>query len=79
MNQLLWVAIAYIGGIAAILGSLMLLGSLLLWLVPRTKSTPSSPLLWQNRLKLTGFSLLLSLLGVGLLVAIPFPGGLWQQ
>ncbi len=73
---LLWLTIAGVGGILAILGSLMSLGSLLLWWVPpHRKPTGSSEPDWFSRLKLTGFSLALALVGVGLLLAVPFPQG----
>jgi hypothetical protein len=82
MQQLLWIAIAWLGGIAAILGSLMTLGSLLLWLASsqpmRTKKTEnqSSAIAvksWQGRLKVTVFSLAIALTGLSLLIAVPFP------
>jgi hypothetical protein len=82
MSQLLWIAIAWIGGTALILGSLMALGSLLLFLVPtgakpnaRANSTDSTPFPrpWQNQLKLLLFSLTLALAGWGMLNLFPFP------
>ncbi|NJN57459.1 MAG: hypothetical protein HC879_08135 [Leptolyngbyaceae cyanobacterium SL_5_9] len=82
MSQLLWMAIAWIGGTALILGSLMTLGSLLLFLVPagaksytKANSTgaTSSPQPWQNNLKLLLLSFTLSLVGGGLLSLFPFP------
>ncbi|UBF24424.1 hypothetical protein K9N68_22360 [Kovacikia minuta CCNUW1] len=82
MHQFLWIAIAWLGGIAAILGSLMTLGSLLLWIAP-IKSTRSqkadeafaqtTPPIWQGRLKITGFSVAIALGGLSLLIAVPFP------
>jgi hypothetical protein len=83
MSQLLWIAIAWIGGTALILGSLMTLGSLLLFLVPvrakshtKTNSADATPSLqpWQN-LKLLLLSLILTLIGGGLLILFPFPQG----
>jgi hypothetical protein len=74
MDRFIWLAIAYIGGIAAILGSFMFLSSLLLWLVPPGKKTAASltpP--WQNRLKLNVLSLAIALIGLGLLITFPFP------
>ncbi|NJL41583.1 MAG: hypothetical protein HC899_36515 [Leptolyngbyaceae cyanobacterium SM1_4_3] len=82
MSQLLWMAIAWIGGTALILGSLMTLGSLLLFLVPAgaksypkansTDATPS-PQPWQNNLKLLLLSLTLALTGWGMLSLFSFP------
>ena len=61
MSLFLWFVIAWVGGTAAILGSLMTIGCLLLWLVPdRSKD-------WQNRLKLLGFSVGLAIVGFALL------------
>jgi hypothetical protein len=72
MQQLVWLAIVWVGGTAAILGSLMALGSLLLWLVPNPKNLKTSVAVWQ-RLKLLGVALCLTLLGLGLLGFVPFP------
>jgi hypothetical protein len=81
VQQLTWVAIAWVAGTAAILGSLMTLGSLLLWMVPsqprskkpdeQASSIPASP--WQNRLKLLTFSIAIALAGISLLIAVSFP------
>jgi len=81
MSQLLWISIAWLGGTALILGSLMTLGSLVLLiaptipaphakaasaeLVPSTKS-------W-HKLKLLTLSLTLTLVGWELLAIFPFP------
>ncbi|MBD2096651.1 hypothetical protein H6F90_16075 [Trichocoleus sp. FACHB-591] len=81
MNQMAWFLVAWIGGSLAILGSLMTLGSLLLWLVPRSGSKPQkmdrerSPGIpdWQNRVKLTAVSLGLAIAGFTLLVVFPLP------
>jgi hypothetical protein len=73
MNWAIWFVIALVGGVAAILGSLMLLGSLLLWLIPAAKTTSPSSRPWLGRIKLLAVSLLLSLSGLGLLIAFPFP------
>ncbi|HEY9805361.1 MAG TPA: hypothetical protein V6D04_02240 [Candidatus Obscuribacterales bacterium] len=72
MHQVGWFLVAWVGGSLAILGSLMTLGSLLLWWVPRSGSQPS---LWQNRLKLLAVSLGLAIAGFSLLVAFPLPLG----
>lgn len=62
-----WFVVAWVGGTAAILGSLMTIGTLLLWLVP------GKPRSWQAQLKLTGFSVVIALFGFVLLAAFPFP------
>jgi hypothetical protein len=81
MQQIIWLAIAWVGGIAAILGSLMTIASLILWLIPDspssknagavTASTPGSA--WVNRLKLTAVAVAIALVGLSLLIAFPFP------
>ncbi|MBD1824789.1 hypothetical protein H6F51_20175 [Cyanobacteria bacterium FACHB-DQ100] len=58
-----WVTLAWIGGIAAILGSLMTIASLLLWTIEGN---------WQGRLKVLGFSLGCAIVGFLLLRLIPF-------
>jgi FtsH-binding integral membrane protein len=63
---LLWFVAAWIGGSAAILGSLMTIAALLLWLTP--EKSPS----WQNRLKLLGFSVGMAIVGFTLLTIFPF-------
>jgi hypothetical protein len=82
MHPLLWIAIAWIGGTAAILGSLMTLGSLLLWLASsqqvKTRKTENhgsqmASKNWQGQLKVTAFSVAIAFAGLGLLSAIPFP------
>lgn len=79
MSQSLWFALTWIAGTAAILGSLMALGSVLLWFVPsvppRSRKLEVSSTLpgWQNRLKLLAFSVAIALAGLGILVVTPFP------
>jgi hypothetical protein len=80
MTQILWFMLTWIAGTAAILGSLMTLGSLLLWLAPlqsRSRKTDASlgsmPSQWQNRLKLLAFSVAIALAGLGILLVVPFP------
>ena len=81
MTQILWFIFAWLAGTAAILGSFMTLGSLLLWLVPsmpaRSRkldaSLESTPSQWPNRLKLLAFSGAIALVGIGILVVVPFP------
>ncbi|WP_421659276.1 hypothetical protein [Leptothermofonsia sp. ETS-13] len=84
MQQLLWIAIVWVAGSAAILGSLMTLGSLLLWVAPTqpTKTTRranekalvttmTQP--FQDRLKLLAVSVAIALAGLSLLAIVPFP------
>ena len=80
MSQSLWYALTWIAGTAAILGSLMALGSVLLWFVPsvpprsrKLEVEPSTIPDWQNRLKLLAFSVAITLAGLGILVVTPFP------
>ncbi|MBE9014473.1 hypothetical protein IQ250_30230 [Pseudanabaenaceae cyanobacterium LEGE 13415] len=61
---ILWLIIAWIGGTAAILGSLMSLGSLLLWTIPGDQ---------KGRLKVLGFSMICAIAGFLLLRLVPFP------
>jgi hypothetical protein len=65
IEVLIWLAIAWVGGIAAILGSLMFLGSLLLWLIPTPTVGKQSLLL--------AIALGLMLAGLTLLRLFPFP------
>lgn len=58
-----WLILAWVGGIAAILGSLMTIASLLLWAIPGS---------WRGRLKVLGFSLGCAIGGFLLLRLIPF-------
>ncbi|MBD1844803.1 hypothetical protein H6F89_15655 [Cyanobacteria bacterium FACHB-63] len=58
-----WVMLAWIGGTAAILGSLMTIASLLLWTIKGN---------WQGRLKVLGFSIGCAIVGFLLLRLIPF-------
>nr|WP_290226600.1 hypothetical protein [Trichocoleus desertorum] len=81
MNQVAWFLVAWVGGSLVILGSLMTLGSLLLWLVPRPGSRASKTaeersrggLDWQNRVKLMAVSVGLAIAGFTLLVIFPLP------
>ncbi len=79
MSQILWFTFTWIAGTAAILGSLMTLGSLLLLVAPSQPRShkPQSPLLvarpWQQHLKLLTVSLAIALAGLGILVVVPFP------
>lgn len=84
MQSVLWLLTAWVGGTAAILGGLMLLGSLLMWLLPlsatkrssskRDRSDSSSPLqAWRQRLLVAVVAVGLAVAGVGLLWAVPFP------
>lgn len=73
LSLVLWIAIALLGGMAAILGSLMTLGTLLLWLVPARKLGASERPLWPSRLKLLGIASAIALFGILLLWAFPFP------
>lgn len=79
MSQILWFTFTWIAGTAAILGSLMTLGSLLLLVAPSQPRSrkPEQPLIahhfWQERLKLLAFSLTIAFAGLGILVVVPFP------
>ena len=80
MSQLLWLVLAWIAGTAAILGSLMTLGSLILLFVPSQARSrqPEKPFLpskqsWQHRLRLLAFSVAIAIAGLGILVVVPFP------
>ncbi len=68
-----WFAIAAVGGFTAILGSLMTLGTLLLWLVPgaRMKVNNVTPAIWPGRLKLLGVSAAFAIGGLVLLAIMP--------
>jgi len=57
VSLFLWLVAAWVGGTAAILGSLMTIGCLLLWLVPNRSED------WRNRLKLLGFSVGMAIVG----------------
>ena len=61
ISLLIWFVAAWVGGTAAILGSLMAIGSLVLWFVPNQSGA------WQNRLKLLGFSVGMAIVGFALL------------
>ncbi|XHX76516.1 MAG: hypothetical protein RBJ76_19050 [Stenomitos frigidus ULC029] len=79
MSQSLWFVLTWIAGTAAILGSFMTLGSVILWFVPSLphrspKLEVSSTIpVWQNRLKLLAFSVAIAVVGLGILVVTPFP------
>ncbi|HTL89986.1 MAG TPA: hypothetical protein VL134_11335 [Leptolyngbya sp.] len=60
---IVWLIVAWIGGTAAILGSLMTIASLLLWAIEGT---------WQGRLKVLGFSIGCAIGGFLLLRSISF-------
>ncbi|GAP96157.1 hypothetical protein [Leptolyngbya sp. NIES-2104] len=61
---IVWLILAWIGGIAAILGSLMIIASLLLWTVPGDR---------KGRFKVLGFSIVCAIAGFLLLRLVPFP------
>jgi hypothetical protein len=65
IEALIWVAIAWVGGTATILGSLICLGSLLLWLIPASGSG--------KKFLLLAIALGLMLAGLTLLKLFPFP------
>ncbi|HEY9616124.1 MAG TPA: hypothetical protein V6C64_04750 [Microcoleaceae cyanobacterium] len=74
----LWLLLAWIAGIAAILGSLMTIASLLLWLVPnaakpKSTKTLASPSVGYQRWRFAGAALVLALSGLALLIIVPFP------
>ncbi|MGJ3248637.1 MAG: hypothetical protein ACFE0I_21470 [Elainellaceae cyanobacterium] len=76
MKHIAWLITVWIGGTATILGSLMTLGSVILWLAPSSKHAQKGdssivPKLWCSRLRLLGVSLALTALGLGLLIAFP--------
>ena len=62
----IWLGLAGLGGFATILGSLMTLGTLLLWLIPSSRQQANGSG-WQNRGKLLGVSVILMLSGLALL------------
>jgi hypothetical protein len=64
---ILWFILTWVGGIFAILGSLMAVASVLFWLMP------ANPGRWQDRLKVTGFSVGIAIVGFVLLYIAPFP------
>ncbi|MBW4690705.1 MAG: hypothetical protein KME27_02950 [Lyngbya sp. HA4199-MV5] len=76
---MMWLISTWIAGTAAILGSLMVLGSLILLVAPtqprlRTpQQAANSDTPWSQRLKLLGVSLVMALAGLGILLAVPFP------
>lgn len=76
MQQVGWLAIAWIGGSLAILGSLMTIGSLLLLMVPASTKKVSDPATtpsWQSHFKLLGVSVSFAIAGFGLLLIFPLP------
>ncbi|MBW4471225.1 MAG: hypothetical protein KME45_12600 [Stenomitos rutilans HA7619-LM2] len=76
---MLWLISAWIAGTTAILGSLMVLGSLILLVAPaqpRSRNPQQSPPTshpWLQRLKLLAVSLAIALAGLGILLVVPFP------
>jgi hypothetical protein len=75
LDIIIWLLCACLGGIAAILGSLMVLGSLLLWWVPQesTKSGASTLPAWQGRLKVLAVAGVIAVVGMGILAIVPYP------
>jgi hypothetical protein len=75
LDIIIWLVCACLGGIAAILGSLMFLGSLLLWWIPQgsTKSGTSALPAWQGRLKVLAVAGLIAIVGMGVLAIVPYP------
>lgn len=80
MQQIAWIALAWAAGTAAILGSLMTLGTLLLWLVPSSRpqskkgeNQPSHQHPQWGHLKLVLVSAAIALVGLSLFVVVPFP------
>jgi small-conductance mechanosensitive channel len=80
MQQIGWLVLAWVAGIAAILGSLMTIATLLLWFIPasptksrKTDSSNSHP--WAKRFQLTIVAIAIALTGFSLLMLIPFPQG----
>ncbi len=61
ISWLIWFVAAWVGGTAAILGSLMAIGSLVLLVVPNQSGA------WQNQLKLLGFSVGMAIVGFAFL------------
>lgn len=59
-----WLMLAWVGGIAAILGSLMLIASLTMWVISGDR---------KGKLKVLGFSMGCTIAGFLLLRLIPFP------
>lgn len=59
-----WLIASWIGGIAAILGSLMTIASLAIWAIEGD---------WKGKLKILGFSIGCAILGFALLRISPFP------
>lgn len=74
-DAMLWLIFAWIAGTAAILGSLMTLGSLILFVTPAPmrsrKPQQSHP--WSQHLKLLAVSVAVALTGLGILIVVPFP------
>lgn len=61
---IVWLILAWIGGTAAILGSLMTIASFLLWAIGGD---------WKGRLKVLGFSIACAIVGFLTLRLVPFP------
>lgn len=76
---MLWLISTWIAGAAAILGSLMVVGSLILLVIPtqprsrKPQQDPATNYSWLQRLKLLGISLTIALAGLGILILVPFP------
>lgn len=80
MYPIVWMAVMWIAGTAAILGSLMTIGSLLLWLVPiaavrgkKSATEVKTESIWLVRVRLLGGSLAIALTGISILRIMPFP------
>jgi hypothetical protein len=68
MLTILWFVLAWVGGGAAILGSLMTVASFLLWLIP------ADPIPWKGRMAVLSVAVGLTIVGFVLLWVVPFPG-----
>jgi hypothetical protein len=67
MLTILWLVLAWVGGIAAILGSLMTVASFLLWLIPADSTA------WKGRMTVLSVAVGLTIVGFALLWVVPFP------
>ena len=63
LSLIVWFVLAWVGGAAAILGSLMAVASLLLWFVPHGEM--------QGRVKVMGFAIAVAIAGFLLLRRLP--------
>lgn len=76
-----WLVLAWVAGIAAILGSLMALAGIVLCLIPPTAirdrkggaESEAEALIGRNRLKLLVASGTIAIAGLTLLLTVPFP------